>query len=276
MPALWTLPPSPGLAASLPFGKVGAPGALTAMAEWVVMDEPDTSAVQIERLSETDWLLRLGSEVDAALNGRVQALARQLRQATPVGLDDIVPAYASVLLRGDATCAAHRGEGLPAAWWAALETSAADIGDVTDTLHVLPVCYGGDHGSDLQTVAADLGMAADEVVRRHCAVTYTVAMLGFAPGFAYLLGLDPALAVPRRPRPRTRVPAGSVGLAGVQTGIYPRELPGGWQLIGRTPQALAPLTDPQRPCLLAPGDRVRFEAVDAARFRTLAAEQGDA
>ncbi len=90
-------------------------------------------------------------------------------------------------------------------------------------------------------------------------------MLGFAPGFPYLLGLDAALHVPRRADPRTRVPAGSVAIGGAQTGIYPRELPGGWNLIGRTPQVLF---DPERdpPCLLAPGDRVRFRAIDAEEF----------
>jgi KipI family sensor histidine kinase inhibitor len=94
-------------------------------------------------------------------------------------------------------------------------------------------------------------------------------MLGFAPGFPYLLGLDPALQVPRRANPRTRVPAGSVAIGGAQTGIYPRELPGGWHLIGRTPRVLF---DPARepPCLLAPGNHVRFRAIDADEFARLA------
>jgi KipI family sensor histidine kinase inhibitor len=103
------------------------------------------------------------------------------------------------------------------------------------------------------------GLDRDEVVARHTAVDLVVAFLGFTPGFPYLVGLDPALHVPRRPTPRTRVPAGAVGLAGAQTGVYPRSSPGGWQLIGRT---TAVLFDPGRepPALLAPGDRVRFVA----------------
>lgn len=134
---------------------------------------------------------------------------------------------------------------------------------------VIPVCYGDEFGPDLLEVAAHAGITHHEVVARHTATEYTVAMLGFAPGFPYLLGLDPALHVPRRANPRTRVPAGSVAIGGAQTGIYPRELPGGWHLIGRTPLTLF---DPDRkpPCLLAPGDRVRFRAINADEFARLA------
>jgi allophanate hydrolase subunit 1 len=137
----------------------------------------------------------------------------------------------------------------------------------------IPVCYGGEHGPDLDAVAAHAGLSRDEVVARHAGAGYTVAMLGFAPGFPYLLGLDPALHVPRRANPRTRVPSGSVAIGGAQTGIYPRELPGGWHLIGRTPRALF---DPARnpPCLLAPGDRVRFRTITADEFAPLAERNG--
>lgn len=136
----------------------------------------------------------------------------------------------------------------------------------------IPVCYGGEYGPDLDALAEHARLSRDEVIGRHVAAGYTVAMLGFAPGFPYLLGLDPALHVPRRADPRTRVPAGSVAIGGAQTGIYPRELPGGWNLIGRTPLVLF---DPDRdpPCLLAPGDRVRFCAISAEEFAALAERQ---
>ena len=131
------------------------------------------------------------------------------------------------------------------------------------------MCYGGEYGPDLEAVAVHAGLSPDAVVARHAAGDYSVAMLGFAPGFPYLLGLDPALHAPRRTDPRTRVPAGSVAIGGAQTGIYPRELPGGWNLIGRTP---LPLFDPRRepPALLAAGDRVRFRAIDVDGFARLA------
>ncbi|MDR7331923.1 5-oxoprolinase subunit PxpB [Roseateles asaccharophilus] len=118
----------------------------------------------------------------------------------------------------------------------------------------IPVRYDG---PDLGDVATHCGLSPDEVVRRHAAAEYVVYFIGFQPGFAYLGGLDGSLHTPRRDQPRTSVPAGSVGIGGAQTGIYPLATPGGWQLIGRTALPLFdPLADP--PTLLAPGDRVRF------------------
>lgn len=120
----------------------------------------------------------------------------------------------------------------------------------------IPVRYDG---PDLADVAAHCGLTPDEVVRRHAAAEYIVYFIGFQPGFSYLGGLDESLQTPRRAEPRTAVPAGSVGIGGAQTGIYPLATPGGWQLIGRT---ALPLFDPQAepPTLLAPGDRLRFVA----------------
>lgn len=122
---------------------------------------------------------------------------------------------------------------------------------------VIPVCYGGEFGPDLDMVAATHRTTSDAIVAAHTAGLYTVSMIGFLPGFPYLDGLVPALHTPRRAAPRTSVPAGSVGIGGSSTGVYPCASPGGWQLIGRTPRALfAP--DRQPPALLQPGDQVRF------------------
>lgn len=123
----------------------------------------------------------------------------------------------------------------------------------------IPVRYGGEDGPDLADVAAHCGLTPEEVVRRHAGAEYVVYFIGFQPGFAYLGGLDASLHTPRRAEPRLAVPAGSVGIGGAQTGIYPLATPGGWQLIGRS---RLPLFDPQAepPTLLAPGDRVRFVA----------------
>jgi inhibitor of KinA len=133
----------------------------------------------------------------------------------------------------------------------------------------LPVCYGGEFGPDLEEVAARCGLSAAEVMARHSTAEYRVYMLGFSPGFPYLGGLDPAIAAPRRETPRLRVPAGSVGIAGMQTGIYPQESPGGWQIIGRTPGRLF-RPDRAEPCLLGPGDRLRFVPVGPEAFRAAA------
>lgn len=128
----------------------------------------------------------------------------------------------------------------------------------------IPVRYGGEDGPDLPAVAEHAGLSVEEVVRRHASAEYVVFFVGFQPGFAYLGGLDPVLHMPRRAVPRIEVPAGSVGIGGAQTGIYPTVSPGGWQLIGRTESLLF---DPARepPTLLQPGDRVRFTVVEAIR-----------
>ncbi|UAW64200.1 5-oxoprolinase subunit PxpB [Mycoavidus sp. HKI] len=121
----------------------------------------------------------------------------------------------------------------------------------------IPVCYGGEYGPDLATVAHHTALSAEAVIKLHASTEYTVFCLGFQPGFAYLGGLDPKLETPRRAEPRVAIPAGSVGIGGAQTGIYPASSPGGWQLIGHTREKLF---DPMRtpPSLLQPGDRVRF------------------
>jgi KipI family sensor histidine kinase inhibitor len=220
----------------------------------------------IEPVSEDALLLRFGTGIDADTNARVQAAARALRAANIAGLADIAPAYATLLLRF-----AGMGAGslaLAAALRDAINIESENESDPTSTVDI-PVCYGGAYGADLAAVAAHARLDPEAVVAHHTAAAYKVAMLGFAPGFPYLLGLDSALQAPRRASPRTRVPAGTVAIGGAQTGIYPRELPGGWQLIGRTPLTLFdPARDP--PCLLAPGDRVRFHAIDANAFARLA------
>ncbi len=233
------------------------------------------SRVDIEWLGDHALLLRLGTDIDVELNARTHALADVLREADLPGIVDIVPAYASVAVHYDplawsepesaaapGECLARRLQALApaaAARRAGKQTNAAD--GVVD----IPVCYGGEHGPDLGDVAHLVRLAEAEVITRHTRGDYRVAMLGFAPGFPYLLGLDPALHAPRRANPRTRVPAGAVAIGGAQTGIYPRELPGGWQIIGRTPLTLFDAgRDP--PALLAPGLRVRFRAIDAGEF----------
>jgi KipI family sensor histidine kinase inhibitor len=135
------------------------------------------------------------------------------------------------------------------------------------------VAYGGEYGPDLDDVARHTGLTPGEVVARHASAQYIVACMGFAPGWAYLLGLPPELEIPRLPNPRTRVPAGSVGIGGAQTGIYPLETPGGWRLIGRTPLRMF---DPGRaePSLLRPGDRVLFQPISHEQFRAIAGESG--
>ena len=180
-------------------------------------------------------------------------VASLLRREWATGLVDVVPGHETVLARFStpappvAAVAAVVGAGVPGA--AGGETAAAPI--------VLPVRYDG---ADLNEIATSLGLSPEGLIARHGAAGYRVAFVGFLPGFAYLVGDDPALQVPRHAEPRPQVPAGSVGLGGEYCGIYPREAPGGWQLLGTTTAALF---DPDRapPALLEPGTPVRFEAV---------------
>ena len=225
----------------------------------------------IEPLGDGALLIRLGERIDAAINDGAIALAAALRDACVPGVLDVAPAYASVCVRYDigalASISPSPLETLGAHLQPVIEAVlSADAGRGADgAMMEIPVCYGGEYGPDLDAVAAHAGLDAATVAERHAAAEYRVAMLGFMPGFPYLLGLDASLQMPRRASPRTRVPAGSVAIGGAQTGIYPRELPGGWQLIGRTP---LDLFDAARsvPALLRPGQRVRFRAIDAAEF----------
>jgi KipI family sensor histidine kinase inhibitor len=216
----------------------------------------------IERLGEDAVLLRFGDAIDPAVNARVHTVARQIAARRPDWIIDIVPAYTTLAVfiaagpgRIDRQARAIR--------WLRGQSFGADAVDAGRDVTVA-VRYGGGDGPDLEAVAAHARLSPGAFVARHAAGHYTVAMLGFAPGFPYLLGLDPALAMPRLATPRTRVDAGSVGIGGNQTGIYPTTGPGGWRIIGRTGQILFdPMRDP--PALLAPGDRVRFVDVDASR-----------
>lgn len=213
-----------------------------------------STAARICRLGEHLLLVELGTTIDDEVNRRVLALAAWVRLQRWPGVLDVVPAFASLGLHlaptaDDRAIESRLHERLGGA------QPAAD--DEPGKLVDIPVRYGGQDGPDLDEVAALCGLPRREVVERHAARTYRVFMLGFLPGFAYLGTLDPAIQVPRRTTPRTAVAPGSVGVAGAQTGVYPRVSPGGWQIIGRTD---APLFDPalDPPSRLAPGDRVRF------------------
>jgi KipI family sensor histidine kinase inhibitor len=218
------------------------------------------SGPDIEALADDALLLRLGDRIDPAINARVHALCERIRALRPAWLRDLVPAYASIGVFFEPLMI---GADDVARWLRGLQEDDAHQAAATYAPRTveIPVRYGGEDGPDLASAASELGLTPAQLVQRHAAGEYTVAMIGFAPGFPYLLGLDPALALPRLSTPRTVVPAGSVAIGGAQTGIYPRESPGGWRLIGRTPLALFdPASSP--PALLAPGDRVRFLVVE--------------
>ncbi len=227
----------------------------------------DVTAPRIERLGDCALLLRFSDAIDAQTNRRVHDWAAALSAQPPYWLTGITPAYASLALHVDA--ASMNGDdplAIAEDWLSQrLDEPLPETRNGTARTVEIPVCYGSEHGPDLVELADHARLSVADVVTRHAAGDYLVAMLGFAPGFPYLVGLDPVLAMPRLPSPRTSVPAGSVGIGGAQTGIYPQPGPGGWRLIGRTPLRLFDATRAP-PSLLRAGDRVRFVAIDAAQF----------
>jgi inhibitor of KinA len=210
-------------------------------------------------------LVEFEPRLDAAINARAVAMAQTLREARLAGVRDVVASYAAVGVHVDPLRldAAALERAIASAW-------DAGPGPVIDAgrLVEIPVSYGGAHGPDLEEVAAFSGCTPDEVIRRHSDAVYRVYMLGFLPGFAYLGAVDEVIAMPRRSAPRPDVPAGSVGIAGRQTGVYPSASPGGWRLVGRTPWRMFDTSRP-RPSLLEAGDRVRFVPVDAGQWPLL-------
>ena len=208
-------------------------------------------APRLHLLGDAALLCDLPGPATLAQQQKIWALAREAGRWSGVG--EVLPGMNNLTLTFDPTAVdleALSARVLEA--WPRLEAGGIEGRDIE-----IPVAYGGEHGPDLADVAAHTGLSTTEVVRRHAAAEYVVYLLGFLPGFAFLGGLPTALATPRRAVPRTAVPAGSVGIGGEQTGIYPLRSPGGWHLIGRTEVALFdPLA--ASPTLLRPGDRVRF------------------
>lgn len=226
-------------------------------------------AWSLERVGDAALALAFDERIDPVINDRAVRVAAAVRGAGHPGVRDVVDSYAAVTvhfdpLRTDVDALARdlkREARSTAGPGAHASRPSREFR--------IPVRYGGVHGPDLADVAAFGRCSEAAVVERHVARVYRVYMLGFLPGFAYLAEVDPAIAAPRQTTARLRVPAGSVGIANGQTGVYPVEAPGGWQIIGQTP---TPMYAPARadPFLLHAGDAVRFTAIGEAEFCRLA------
>jgi KipI family sensor histidine kinase inhibitor len=210
----------------------------------------------VEPAGDRAFLLRFGNDLSLEVSGKVLAASEAVAALDPAWLIDVVPAYASLLVVYDPLNVS------PEAVEVLLRETAGRHGtekgpgrEVT-----VPVRYGGEDGPDLEEVARLSGLTPDQVVAIHTSVKYVVHLLGFKPGFPYMGTLDARIRLSRRPSPRPRVVAGTVAIAGAQTGIYPVDSPGGWRLLGRTPLRLFDPSLPE-PFLFRPGDRVRFEAI---------------
>lgn len=206
--------------------------------------------------------VEFGSVIDESLNAAVHAFAAAAENLPAI--QEVVPTYRSATVHYDPAELSYPQLLEKLAPLAASAGAARAEGPVVE----IPVLYGGAYGPDLPEVAAHCGITPQQVVELHSAPDYRIYMLGFTPGFPYLGGMDPRLATPRRQEPRVRIPAGSVGIAGAQTGVYPIQSPGGWQLIGRTPLRLF---DParERPILLEAGQRIRFVPITQEEYDRL-------
>ncbi len=214
---------------------------------------------RIEPLGESALLVTLADTASPEASARLAWLAERLRDLRNPAITDVVPAYGALAVFLDSTADASMADAAPLE--ARVRQLAMSIptapreSESAGRVHTIPVVYDG---PDLDEVAKLAGLTCDEVVRHHAGRLYQAYFLGFVPGFAYLGPLDDALVLPRRIEPRRRVPAGSVAIAGAQTGIYPLETPGGWHILGRTDVVLFdPAGEP--PSLIAAGDLVRFE-----------------
>lgn len=214
---------------------------------------------------DSGLLVEFGDSIDLETNRKVTALAGAITKATMHGVEELVPTYRSLLIRYDPMETSY-------------EALVFHVRDVERILRdtgseakgrrlVVPVVYGGEYGPDLSYVARSHKLSDCQVVQMHSATDYRVYMIGFVAGFPYLGEVSDKIATPRFETPRLKVPAGSVGIAEKQTGIYPREAPGGWRIIGRTPLRLFnPFEQPPTP--LKAGDTVKFKPISEKEFRT--------
>jgi KipI family sensor histidine kinase inhibitor len=214
-------------------------------------------------------VIEFGDSIDMKINARVQQLRRYIENSHLCGIVEFVPTYRSLAIYFDPLTV-----GDISLFFEKLKSMAQRTkGEISKggLVIVIPVCYGGEFGPDMENVASHTGISEEEIIRRHTAPDYYCYMLGFTPGFSYLGGMDESLATPRLKEPRKVIPAGSVGIAGKQTGIYPIDSPGGWQLIGRTPLRLFDPQDEQ-PFLIDAGMWVRFKSIDREKYDEIASE----
>ena len=220
------------------------------------------SKTKILVAGDSSVLIEFGKEINPETNRRIAATVQLIRDQQIEGIVDMIPTYCALLINYDPRVILYdplvaRLEGL-----LKIEVKA---GEQKKRVYEIPVCYGGKYGPDLGVIAEHAGLSEEEVIRIHSSSDYLIYMLGFLPGFTYLGGLDERIHTPRLKTPRVRIEAGSVGIGGSQTGIYPLDSPGGWNLMGKTP---VKTYDPDRevPILVQAGEYIRFVPVDEEEY----------
>lgn len=221
--------------------------------------------IRILTAGDSSLLVEFGKEISPEINRKITATVQMMKEQHIEGVVDVIPAFCSLLINYDPRVISYEDIRERIQNIVKLDAQAgADIKRVYE----IPVCYGGEYGPDLDNIAEHAGLTKEEVIEIHSSRDYLIYMLGFLPGFTYLGGLDERIHTPRLANPRIKINAGSVGIGGSQTGIYPLDSPGGWQLMGMTP---VKTYDPKRekPILVEAGDYIRFVPVDEEEYKRI-------
>lgn len=218
--------------------------------------------IRILTAGDSALLIEFGKDINPETNRKITALVQLMREQHIEGIVDVIPAFCSLLINYDPRVLSY--EELKERMEHLLKMEAKTEA-TRKRIFEIPVCYGGEYGPDIENIAEHAGLSVEEVIKIHSSKDYLIYMLGFLPGFTYLGGLDERIHTPRLASPRLKIRAGSVGIGGSQTGIYPLDSPGGWQLMGMTPVRTY---DPERqtPILVEAGDYIRFIPIDEEEF----------
>jgi len=220
---------------------------------------------KILTVGDSSILIEFGKEISPQINARIAAMVRLLKVQQIEGVVDMIPSFCALLINYDPRVITYSK--IKKRLTDALKVDT-EVSTEAARVFEIPVCYGGEYGPDLSNIATHAGLDEEEVIAIHSSCDYLIYMLGFLPGFSYLGGLDERIHIPRLANPRIKIPAGSVGIGGAQTGVYPLDSPGGWQLLGTTP---VKTYDPEReiPILFEAGDYIRFVPVDEAQYHDI-------
>lgn len=213
-----------------------------------------------------------GQVIDPKINRHIRQTIERIQALQLDGIIELVPTYCALLVQYDAMLYSYAN--MCNIIEHTFSESVTNSDNETVTVIEIPTVYGGEFGPDLGFVASHNNLSEEEVIAIHSGTDYLVYMLGFIPGFTYLGGMDPRIATPRLSSPRTLIPAGSVGIAGEQTGTYPSDSPGGWQIIGRTPVTMYDMSK-EEAALLSAGDYVRYVPIDEQEYNRIKALGGD-
>ena len=217
---------------------------------------------KILTVGDSSVLIEFGKEISPAINARIATMVKLLKVQQIEGIIDMIPSFCALLINYDSRVISYSK--LKKRLENVLKLDA-ESESVATRVFEIPVCYGGKYGPDMTNLEEHSGLSEKEIIQIHSGSDYLIYMLGFLPGFPYLGGLDERIHIPRLASPRIKIPAGSVGIGGAQTGIYPLDSPGGWQLLGQTP---VKTYDPERetPILFEAGDYIRFVPVSEKEF----------